>query len=95
MNHVCEKCVAVVGSSKGEIIILNCPVNQSENECQLLATKQQHRQQVYVPPEYRKMALLGLTSNNGLNDPGVMYMYGDPGIRGNKIYGIDLQNVTS
>ncbi len=90
MEPISKKCIGVVTDSGDQAIVLNCPVHRTEDEYLLLPRRYQICQTAYVPPEFRDMTIVNVTSKTEIKDSSIMYRYEDPSIPGNKIFGIAL-----
>lgn len=91
MSSICKKCVKVQRSFTGRAVILGCPKNGNRDKCKFLSPDQHEYRSSYVPPEYRNLKMLNVSSDTPIDYAKIMYMYGDPGRRGNKVYGIEVQ----
>ena len=88
MNRACQECHRVLNGSRDYVKILSCPVESDAKGC---STVQHESKKLYVPPEYRNLTLLNVSSKTRVDDSAsVMYTYGDSERAGYRIYGISL-----
>lgn len=62
----------------------------TEDEYHLLLRRYHICRTAYVPPEFRNMAIVNVSSKTEIEGSSIMFRYEDPIRRGNKIYGIVL-----
>jgi len=90
MELICNKWIGVVTDLGDQAIVLNSPIHRAEDEYHSLPHRYHICQTAYVPPEFRDMTIVNVTSKTEIKDSSIMYRYEDPSIPGNKIFGIAL-----